>query len=136
MLKIAEPKNVMRGQLPLVPSPHSARRSRQAAVEHAAAYSKTRVQFGRPISTLQAIQTLLSETATDCHLARLGVLDAAQLLDNGESFQVEAAMVRQFLVRLHSGVPGEFCTSANYQRCWYERSLEWREERSTRRSRS
>ena len=34
------------------------------------------------------------------------------------------------------GVPGEFCTSANYQRCWYERSLLWREERSIRRSRS
>ena len=34
------------------------------------------------------------------------------------------------------GVPGEFCTSLNYQRCWYERSLLWREERSIRRSRS
>ncbi len=34
------------------------------------------------------------------------------------------------------GVPGEFCTSMNYQRCWYERSLAWREGRSIRRSRS
>ena len=74
----------------------------QAAVEHAAAYSKTRVQFGRPIAALQAIQTLLAETATDCHLARLGVRYAAKLMDDGQPFQVEAAMVKQFLARLGS----------------------------------
>jgi len=74
----------------------------QAAVEHAAAYSKTRVQFGRPIAALQAIQTLLAETMTDCHLARLGLIYAAQLLDQGEPFQLEAAMVKQFLARLGS----------------------------------
>lgn len=71
----------------------------QAAVEHAAAYSKTRVQFGRPVSTLQAIQTLLAETAADCHLARLGLRYAAQLMDDGQPFLVEAAMVKQFLAR-------------------------------------
>ncbi|MGA2962959.1 MAG: acyl-CoA dehydrogenase family protein [Candidatus Korobacteraceae bacterium] len=74
----------------------------QAAVEHAAAYSKTRVQFGRPISALQAIQTLLAETVTDCHMARLGVLHAAQLMEDGEPFQTEVAMVKQFLARLGS----------------------------------
>ncbi len=74
----------------------------EAAVEHAAAYSKTRVQFGRPISALQAIQTLLAETATDCYLARLGVHDAAQMLENGEPFQLEIAMVKQFLARFGS----------------------------------
>jgi len=71
----------------------------QAAVEHAAAYAKTRVQFGRPISALQAIQTLLAETAADCHLGRLGVRYAAKLLDEGQPFLVEAAMVKQFLAR-------------------------------------
>jgi alkylation response protein AidB-like acyl-CoA dehydrogenase len=74
----------------------------QAAVEHAAAYAKTRVQFGRPISALQAIQTLLAEVATDCHLARLGLRCAAQLMDEGQPFQVEAAMVQQFLARVGS----------------------------------
>lgn len=74
----------------------------QAAVEHAAAYSKTRVQFGRPIAALQAIQTLLAETMTDCHLARLGLIYAAQLLDKGEPFQFETAMVKQFLARFGS----------------------------------
>ena len=71
----------------------------QAAVEHAAAYAKTRIQFGRPIATLQAIQTLLAETATDAHLARLGLREAAGLMDEGRPFQVEAAMVKQFLAR-------------------------------------
>jgi butyryl-CoA dehydrogenase len=74
----------------------------QAAVEHAAAYSKTRVQFGRPISALQAIQTLLAETATDCYMARLAVYDAAQMLENGEPFQLEVAMLKQFLARFGS----------------------------------
>ncbi len=71
----------------------------QAAVEHAAAYSKTRVQFGRPIASLQAIQTLLAETAADCHLARLGLRCAAKLMDDGQPFMVETAMVKQFLAR-------------------------------------
>ena len=71
----------------------------QAAVEHAAAYAKTRVQFGRPIAALQAIQTLLAETAADCHLGRLGLRYAAKLLDEGQPFLVEAAMVKQFLAR-------------------------------------
>ncbi|WP_306600252.1 acyl-CoA dehydrogenase family protein [Geothrix sp. 21YS21S-2] len=71
----------------------------QAAVEHAAAYAKTRVQFGRPIAALQAIQTLLAETATDCHLARLGLRVAAGLIESGEPFLVEAAMVKAFLAR-------------------------------------
>ena len=74
----------------------------QAAVEHAAAYAKTRVQFGRPIAALQAIKTLLAETATDCHLARLGLRCAAGLMDQGQPFLVEAAMVKQFLARFGS----------------------------------
>jgi butyryl-CoA dehydrogenase len=72
----------------------------QAAVEHAAAYAKQRVQFGKPVAVLQAIQTLLAEVATDCHLARLGVRNAASLIEDGKPFEVEAAMVKSFLVRL------------------------------------
>src|SRR5208337_4810244 len=62
----------------------------QAAVDHAAAYAKQRIQFGKPIAVLQAIQTLLAETATDCHLARLGLRNAAQLIEEGKPFEVEA----------------------------------------------
>ncbi|MGA3128263.1 MAG: acyl-CoA dehydrogenase family protein [Candidatus Korobacteraceae bacterium] len=81
----------------------------QAAVEHAAAYAKQRVQFGKPVATLQAIQTLLAEVATDCHLARLGLRNAALLIEEGKPFEVEAAMVKSFLVRLGSKMLIDTC---------------------------
>jgi len=81
----------------------------QAAVEHAAAYAKQRVQFGKPVATLQAIQTLLAEVATDCHLARLGVQNAAVLIEEGKPFEVEAAMIKSFLVRLGSKMLIDTC---------------------------
>ena len=74
----------------------------QAAVEHAAAYAKTRIQFGRPIASLQAIQTMLADTLTDCHMARLGILVAAERIELNEPFLVEAAMVKSFLARVGS----------------------------------
>lgn len=74
----------------------------QAAVEHAAAYAKQRVQFGKPVATFQAVQTLLAETLTDCYLARLGLRGTAQLIEDDQPFEAEAAMVKSFLVRLGS----------------------------------
>jgi len=74
----------------------------QAAVEHAAAYAKQRVQFGKPVATFQAVQTLLAETLTDCYLARLGLRCTAQLVEDGKPFEAEAAMVKSFLARLGS----------------------------------
>jgi alkylation response protein AidB-like acyl-CoA dehydrogenase len=74
----------------------------QTAVVHAANYSKQRIQFGKPIAVLQAIQTLLAETATDCHLARLGLRNAAQLLEDCKPFEVEAAMLKSYLARFGS----------------------------------
>jgi butyryl-CoA dehydrogenase len=76
----------------------------QAAVEHAAVYAKQRVQFGKPVATLQAVQTLLAEAATDCHLARLGLYCAAQLIEEGKPFEARAAMVKSFLARLGSKI--------------------------------
>lgn len=71
----------------------------RAAARHAAAAARHRIQFGHPIATLQAIQQLLAEIATDTHLAWLGLRHAAQLVDAGVSFAVEAAMVKSFLGR-------------------------------------
>lgn len=76
----------------------------QAAVEHAAAYAKQRVQFGKSIATLQGIQTLLAEAATDCYLARLALRCAAQLVEDGQPFEAEAAIVKSFLARLGSKI--------------------------------
>jgi len=69
------------------------------AAKHAAAASRHRVQFGHPIASLQAIQKLLAEIATDSHLAWLGIRHAAQLVDDGAPFAVQAAMVKSFLAR-------------------------------------
>ena len=72
----------------------------QAAVEHAAKYGKERVQFGRPIGSFQAVQVMLAEAATNCHLARLAIYDAAALIEQGKPFAVEAAMVKLFTARI------------------------------------
>jgi butyryl-CoA dehydrogenase len=71
----------------------------RVAARHAAAAARRRVQFGHPIADLQAIQQLLGEIATDSHLAWLGVRHAAQMIDDGAPFAVEAAMVQSFLGR-------------------------------------
>jgi butyryl-CoA dehydrogenase len=81
----------------------------KAAVKHAAEYAKQRVQFGKPIATLQAIQTLLAEVATDSHLAWLGVQQTAQLIEDGAAFEANAAMVKAFLARFGSKMLIDTC---------------------------
>lgn len=81
----------------------------KAAIKHAADYAKQRVQFGRPIATLQAIQTLLADIATDCHLAWLGMQRTAQLIEDGEPFDTDAAMVKAFLARFGSRMLIDSC---------------------------
>lgn len=81
----------------------------QSAVEHAVAYSKQRVQFGKPIGTFEAVQTLIAESATDCHMARLALRYAAQLVEDGQPFAAEAAMVKSFLARFGSKMLIDTC---------------------------
>jgi alkylation response protein AidB-like acyl-CoA dehydrogenase len=71
-----------------------------AAVRHAAMYATKRVQFHHPIAALEAVQTLLADVATDCHLGWLGIRDAAQLIEDGAPFEPKAAMVKAFLGRV------------------------------------
>jgi butyryl-CoA dehydrogenase len=73
----------------------------QAALEHAAAYSKQRIQFGRAIGSFQAIQTLLANVAANCYATRLAVFDAAAAIERDQPFLAEAAMVK--LLALHLG---------------------------------
>lgn len=74
----------------------------RVAVEHAMGHAKQRIQFGKPVAAFQAVQTLLAETARDCYLARLGLFNAAQLVEDGKPFETEAAMVKSFLASLAS----------------------------------
>jgi alkylation response protein AidB-like acyl-CoA dehydrogenase len=68
----------------------------RAALEDALAYSKERVQFGKPISTFQAIQFKLAEMATELDAAELMLLRAAWMEDNELDFEKEAAMAKYY----------------------------------------
>lgn len=64
----------------------------EAAFEKAKEYSKERVQFGRPISSFQAIQHILADMATEIEAARHLLYRAAWLLDQGKPFEKISSM--------------------------------------------
>ena len=66
----------------------------RAALEDALEYSKTREQFGKPISSFQAIQWKLADMATQLDAAELLTLRAAWLEQNGRHYEKEAAMAK------------------------------------------
>lgn len=66
------------------------------ALEEAVKYSKQRVQFGSPISSLQAIQFYLADMATEIEAARLLVLKAAYMQDKGEGLSGIASMAKLY----------------------------------------
>lgn len=68
----------------------------QGALDHAVKYSKERVQFGKPISSNQAIAFMLADMATKVDAARLLTYRAAYLKDNGQPYAKEAAMAKMF----------------------------------------
>ena len=68
----------------------------RAALEAAVPYSKQRHQFGKPISSFQAIQFMLADMATEVEAARLLTWRAAWLKDQGKPFEKEAAMAKLY----------------------------------------
>ena len=66
----------------------------RAALEYAVEYSKTRVQFGKPIAALQATAFKLAQMAMDVEAARLMVWRAAWLMDQGKPNGKESAMAK------------------------------------------
>jgi len=68
----------------------------QAAYEHSIKYSKTRIQFRKPISNFQGISFKLAEMATKIEAARLLVYKAAFMRDQGQSFSKQAAMCKYY----------------------------------------
>lgn len=65
-----------------------------AAIEYAADYAKNRIQFGKPISSFQAIQWMIADSFTELEAARLMVLRAAHLKEKGHRFTREASMAK------------------------------------------
>jgi alkylation response protein AidB-like acyl-CoA dehydrogenase len=68
----------------------------QGAYEKALAYAKERKQFGKFISSFQAIQFKLADMAMKIELARNMVYKAAWLKDQGRPFSKEAAMCKLY----------------------------------------
>jgi alkylation response protein AidB-like acyl-CoA dehydrogenase len=68
----------------------------QGAYDAALKYSKTRKQFGRPISEFQAIQHKLVDMAVDIDAARLLNYRAGWMLDRGMRVTRESAMAKLF----------------------------------------
>ena len=68
----------------------------QAALDASVAYAKERVQFGKPIATLQAIQWMVAVMATQVDAARLLVYRAASRVDKGLPYSTEGAMAKLF----------------------------------------
>jgi len=69
----------------------------QGALDHALAYSRTRVQFGQPISSFQAIQHMLADMGTQVEAARTLAYAVARMADSGaKSFSKESAMAKLF----------------------------------------
>ncbi len=69
----------------------------QGSLDHAVEYSRTRVQFGAPISSLQAVQHMLADMGTQVEAARALVYATARMVDSGaKSVAKESAMAKLF----------------------------------------
>jgi short-chain 2-methylacyl-CoA dehydrogenase len=68
----------------------------QGAFELASSYARERQQFGKPISSFQAIQFKLADMATEIEAARGLVYKAAWLKDQGRPFAQAAAMAKLY----------------------------------------
>jgi len=87
----------------------------QAALDESVRYSKERVQFGKPISTFQAIQWMIADMATAVEASRFLTYHAAWCYDQGLPYSKEAAMAKLFAsetavyqtnraVQIHGGI--------------------------------
>jgi butyryl-CoA dehydrogenase len=68
----------------------------RAAIEEALQYSAVRKTFGKPIREHQAIQFMLADMATEIDAARLLMLQAALLKNQGQRHTVESSMAKLF----------------------------------------
>lgn len=72
----------------------------QGAFEKALDYAKQRKQFGRSLSSFQAIQFKLADMAMYIEIARNMVYKAAWLKDQGRTFKKEAAIAKLFATEM------------------------------------
>lgn len=72
----------------------------RACLDEAVKYAQTRKQFGKVISSFQAIQWMVADMATQIEAAHWLVLAAADRKDRGLSFTKEASMAKLFASEL------------------------------------
>ena len=68
----------------------------QGAIEHALAYAKERVQFGKPIGAQQIISFKLADMATKLRCARYLIYSAAELKEQHQPYGMESAMAKMY----------------------------------------
>lgn len=80
----------------------------RAVLEEALEYAKIREQFGKPISSFQAIQWKLADMATELDAAEMLTLRAAWLEDQQKPYEKAAAMAKMYAsdVTMRASVEG------------------------------
>ncbi len=68
----------------------------QGCLEAVVEYSTSRTQFGRQLASFQLIQDMIAEISVDVDAARLLTWRAADLIERGEPFGVEASKAKYF----------------------------------------
>jgi hypothetical protein len=68
----------------------------QGALDESIKHAKERVQYGKPIAKLQAIQWMIADMATEVEAARLLVYRAGYLKDQGNRVTIESAMAKAY----------------------------------------
>lgn len=66
------------------------------AFQYALRYSTERVQFGKPLSNLQAIQFMLADMSTKVDASRLLIMDASEKKDKKEDYSKRSAQAKVF----------------------------------------
>lgn len=72
----------------------------KGAYEASLEYAKQREQFGKPISTFQAIAFKLADMATECEAAELLTMQAADLKNKGKKVTLEGAYAKYYASEL------------------------------------
>ncbi len=67
-----------------------------AAMDYAKEYLQERQQFGKPIAQFQGLQWMLSDRYTELEAARLLLMQAAYLKEQGQDFGATASMAKLF----------------------------------------
>jgi len=79
----------------------------QGALDASITYAKERVQFGKPIASLQAIQWMIADMATEIDAARLLVYRAASFKDSGLPYGTAASMAKLYASETATRVAGK-----------------------------